>query len=145
MKLELKHLAPYLPYGLEFILLRYDKDIFVCQGLRIHKYSGGDYIMAIHENGEYNISIDGDWYKPILRLMSDLTRAEFKQIWEDSQCEKEEDDWVLEAISGGHIFCYADFQNITYRGIETLLANHFDVFGLITAGLAIDINTIKLF
>ena len=66
MKLELKHLAPYLPYGLKLI-----GDI---DNNPIDKYdiSTDGWLCYITNNGGGKGRISG--YKPILRPLSDLTK-----------------------------------------------------------------------
>ena len=125
MKLELKHLAPYLPYGLKIYCDFEDGDIMICQ---------------LECLGEEEAFLDGsDWhyktntaYKPILRPLSDLT-----------------DDQILE-LDNYHNFSIIHYSDIKtdptrypYTIVQKLLEWHFDVFGLIDAGLAIDINTLE--
>jgi|TARA_R110000764_G_C10728142_1_gene349041 hypothetical protein len=128
MKLELKHLAPYLPYGLK------------CKSTTI--------LFGEEDNGVYEmglISMRGvlkGTGKPILRPLSDLTKEDVALITE-----------------------YSDIENVAYNGnpsnlyftnteektfledyvdsLNYLYSRHFDVFGLIEAGLAIDINTLS--
>ncbi len=108
-KLELKHLAPYLPYGLK----------------GLGKYPNGDDNIR-----EINISnvmayVDNDINsKPILRPLSDLTN--YKGIFHN---------W--EYIINTELSC-----DITWYEWEALFEHHFDVFGLIEKGLAIDKNTL---
>ena len=137
MKLELKHLAPYLPYGLKM------------------KYKGGDAIeeMEAHHlaiNYEYNFK---DRFEIILRPLSDLTKKidlnkngdEFCFMSVYFQVDGDEEDkyniygtipeyWKHALKVGGR---YWD-----YWQTEILFEYHFDVFGLIEKGLAIDINTL---
>jgi len=120
MKLELKHLAPYLPYGLVFNLTR-SHNPFTCIGLTVHE----DGIMAHRKGGSSNVSLD-KYYKPVLRPMSDLTNEmAHKSGYKNANALK------LMVIS----------HKIPYIGMDNLFTHHFDVFGLIHAGLAIDINT----
>jgi len=114
MKLELKCLAAYLPYGLK----------------------GAEY------NGAYlyelqSVSFEGAGFrlperidcKPILRPLSDLTKEELIEqgFWHHIDFLTHEKQNPIEA---------------PYFMVEYLLSKHFDVFGLIEAGLAIDINTL---
>lgn len=132
-KLELKHLASYLPYGLKYI----DKDTKKIEKMR-----------SLHD--EIGM-VDFGWgnahefkeFKPILRPLSDLHRE--KQIAEYF-CSFIEHfkrltindhflDWS-EIDTEKHVLDYP------YNVIEMLIEWHFDVFGLIDKGLAIDINTL---
>jgi hypothetical protein len=124
-KLELKHLALYLPYG-----------------LKIGHKSGAKSIHILHHgNGIGSIShiLTSDLYKPILRPLSDIiTKIEHNG-------EKFVPLDILAYLFGyGCLeFDLTDVLNQPYKQIEKLLEWHFDIFGLIEAGLAIDINTLE--
>lgn len=121
MNLELKHLAPYLPYGLKLWYEHTDK-----KGQISNVYTIGEG----YDNDDIKISIDGGsdehiWmYKPMLRPMSYL--QEFSPA----------------------IYEYGWLPHKNVYGMQHLEAlilfeNHFDVFGLIEKGLAIDINELE--
>jgi hypothetical protein len=87
-------------------------------------------------------------YLPILRPLSDLHK--YNQIGDNSfrdelllKSELQNDferDFITDYIDKLH------FDKILYAPysiIEKLLEHHFDIFGLIESGLAIDINTLK--
>ncbi len=141
MKLELKHLAPYLPYGLR--LQYHDTKIGTLNSLSdINEY---DDIKISINYGE----LEHIWmFKPILRPMSDFDkplgqesdiysylmkynqgREECAQIDGDLDFDINEPIW-LSAKLGYEVHLF-------------LFEHHFDVFGLIPAGLAVDINTMK--
>jgi hypothetical protein len=127
MKLELKHLAPYLPYKLKAIDSDGNIDIVTC--------------IDIEE-------IDGYKIKPILRPLSDLkkeityNRENFVPIdWlEDKyytlslhkECER-----LLE-LDG-----YQWTNRLSCLLLLHLFEWHFDVFRLIEKGLVVDINTLQ--
>jgi len=132
MKLELKHLAGYLPYGLKTLtgwnnieeIIGFKDETYFIKGGNVYAY--GD----IQE------------CKPILRPLSDLTKEievnGQKFIPIEFNAFKHSKDDIIE------------FQNrfIHYKGmkfgiIERLLEWHFDIHGLIENGLAIDINTLQ--
>ena len=133
MKLELKHIAPYLPYDLRFDNGRdYEKDYLI--GIRAN-----DYNVKMPQGG------DGGYFrlekiKPILRPLSDLT----KKI-----------DHNGEILVPMDILCNEfrqydcfEFDNVNilnnpYNQIQKLLEWHFDIYGLIENNLAIDINTLE--
>ena len=130
MKLELKHLAPYLPYGLEIKthLLTNANRIKVTAVL-IH-----DQIEYYDEDSGYEI-INFTDIKPILRPLSDLT----KEIEHDGR------RFVPANIMGYEKGQYYLMRkptnyNMSYNNVTQLLEWHFDVFGLIDNGLAININ-----
>lgn len=115
MKLELKHIAPYLPYGLKYV----------------HKNIIWDltHLDSTTKNREY---------KPILRPLSDLTKEievngekfvpiEKIAIYGDNKA------YLEEAILTGLV------EVIVFN---MLLRWHFDLYNLIENGIAIDINTL---
>ena len=175
MKLKLKHLAPYLPYGLKGYF--YDKFDIVTEIDACYN------IISSLNNG--NILIKG--FKPILRPLSDLTKEievngerfipimnlcdlERKSVYWSSdgrkrlvKCEIFEQQvvkhdgydtfWAFGFHQDGFFYGYetdlkdddnSGMMNITkqFELFQKLFEWHFDVFGLIDAGLAIDINTI---
>lgn len=148
MKLELKHLAPYLPYGLR---VHYSglSDDDVSGEFTVIAYHVGNGISLIDdsalEEGDLSESfyLDYDFpIKPILRPLS-------------SMIEKESDE--LEDIIGCNFYIYASGNGIEIEDIiidpwggqsvlrmetlnriyEWLFAHHFDVFNLIENNLAI--------
>jgi hypothetical protein len=161
MKLELKHLALYLPYDLK------------CKSTTI--------LFGEEDNGIYEmglISMRGvlkGTGKPILRPLSDLTNSlnlfveifslctsinytknEIKDIF-DLRSPSRNYYLLTElnrqiSVSYDHdlrVFRYFDSKGESNQMksqlelFNVLFKNHFDIFGLIEKGLAIDINTIK--
>jgi hypothetical protein len=118
MKLELKHLAPYLPYGLN----------------GIHQ----DRIIDLNPNNLWVFTLNA---KPILRPLSDLDL----DLW--NIINDVDGEYYLQ-LDNGNVFltdtCDLNLFEIsrTINVLNQLFKNHFDVFGLIKRGLAIDINTI---
>ena len=98
MKLELKHIAPYLPYGVH-LMNSYGN----WHNTTLHKSIG------VYEMLEM---------KPILRPLSDLNDEE------------------------GEINTPESLQECCYSYVNILISEHYDVFGLIDKGLAIDKNTL---
>jgi hypothetical protein len=150
MKLELKHLAPYLPYGLKILRIsrgafRHSEDVS-----EIIKWSKND-IDILFGKRHHIRSV-----KPILRPLSDLT----KEIKINDKVTllfakdyflvsaKEEEGFILNGIIPGYwevninMLKSGDYGHLDYWVIEKLFEWHFDVLGLIEKGLAIDINTI---
>lgn len=145
VKLELKHLSPYLPYRLKI----QHKTIFQESG-----YESVDTLTS------YNIPnvIESDKRKPILRPLSDLSRVGCKETtinehtintllgYGDIEFShfKGDLDFIHEGNSSQR---YDSSKTISFKTFETvraeLLKGHFDVFGLIEKGLAIDINTLE--
>ena len=143
MKLELKHLSPYLPYGLEAVIrLREDSSLPI----------DDECIVKITCFEVAYLDSEYDEFRPILRPLSDLT----KEI--EVNGEKFTPIMVLELDS--HTLSINKYSNhLEIKGVESnewtyaidvyteIMCNlfewHFDVFGLIEKGLAIDINTLK--
>lgn len=149
MRLETKHLSAYLPYGVKVVI----KDTVV------------ELWMLCATSAQTRPSVHGYTYcqfkdlKPILRPLSYLTK--------DIECNGKIISPYREVnkILNGGIFT-PHFNNIEFNeygslridfgdhdsgysiNLETipvinyLLSLHFDIFGLIDAGLAIDINTL---
>jgi len=124
MKLELKHLAGYLPYGLKF------------DGKRNGWVSFDGNIKTLCP-----IDLDGRWeiIKPILRPLSDLTK-EIEVNGEKFVPSQEYNYLRFEEISTFKGGCNA-MKFIQARELELLYEMHFDIYGLIP-DLAIDINTL---
>lgn len=140
MKLELKHLAGYLPYGLK-CLYTHTKEV----GQISNIYTIGEG----YDNEDIKLSInflEGGhiWmYKPILRPLSDLTKeievnGELHQMWLLApNCEHYDGTQLINR--NGYKF---EIEELKYSTIQTMLRFHFDIFGLIENGLAVDINTL---
>ena len=122
MKLELKHLAPYSLYGLKVKLFN-----------NIDIITGIDFENGIIETMSNNNCLTKN-LKPILRPLSDFNKGLYSEIfktfnlnWQDSE------DFYLTPI---------DINSVSYELANILIKKHFDIFGLIEKGLAIDINTL---
>lgn len=132
-KLKLEHVAPYLPYGLKIQYL--ENEIVELVGFNRN---------TIYHTTGFFVELPCN-LKPILRPLSDLTKmfngdsCYISYMWysiisTDSDCfDKDE---FFETCELGMI------NNLPYIVIPFLLEHHFDVFGLIDKGLAIDINTL---
>ena len=135
MKLELKHLAGYLPYGLVF---RYDSEPSEYLMLGLTKES-----IKLDEATEdlkpcwvgYN-----DYYKPILRPLSDLGKKHIDYMWFELLGIDNEIFDKLEFIEKCELYQIDFLPIIVY---EYLLKNHFDVHNLIEKDLAININDLN--
>ena len=140
MKLELKHLSPYLPYGLKIKYLLTDS-------IQIEQVIGLGIDFVLTTEDDYSL----ESIKPILRPLSDLDNEVFIESVSDFEfipCE------VFEDHISGWCDAYNEWWNLQYPNflqmmdscpyevMQQLLEWHFDVFGLIDQNLAIDINTI---
>ena len=131
MKLELKHLAAYLPYNLKVIRNGFIGDLIAIM-------NDED---SIAESFEFKVSCSNWWenntdknhYKPILRPLSDLIKDEWSKVFLDSDIDNILSFYQVDK----NLDC------IEHYLVNLLLKNHFDIYGLIEAGLAIDINTLN--
>jgi len=138
MKLELKHLAPYLPYGVK--VKDVDNDTY-----EIVIYID-DLLIVRRTRRLCSIKIKIELTKLILRPLSDLfveieTNEKFIPVLElmelaDTDYERDFINNLEQIVKEGKI------EYMPYSLIKYLFEWHFDVFGLIEAGLAIDINKI---
>jgi hypothetical protein len=132
MKLELKYLAPYLPYGLK--ITDGKNDTFSTLELKPQMLG---VIEDVNQFYRWFVSKD---FKPILRPLSDLTKEiegenEISELHRLSSYSHEVFNKLVENKLDPYFLEYWIF--------EILIKNHFDIFGLIPAGLAIDINTLN--
>jgi hypothetical protein len=124
--LTIKHLAGYLPFGLKIL----------------NGWGDIKTLTVFYLNDENNGVFFG--IKPILHPLSDLTKEievngeKFVPISElKSQCSYEISNEIDKFI------IYKNYGDMPYWVIKKLLEWHFDIYGLIENGLAIDINTLK--
>jgi len=119
MKLELKHLTPYLIYKLSILQESKinSKEPNICELKSI------DTCVNMINFGHGN-ALELHEFKPILRPLSDLTKEEKEQL----------------SIYPMEI---KDIKIIPYPIMLKLFEWHIDVFGLIEQNLAIDSNTLK--
>jgi hypothetical protein len=177
-KIELKHLAPYLPYGLQVMM--------PC--MHDSPEPNIDELDSLCVSGKINVQrnspIEFGEFKPILRPLSGLTKEIaingetlmpvkelFQMSYESVFNHRFDGEWENEFNDGDEnigitaierlpkVWRYGltvelpksflfsangDFMTIpTFTMYNKLFEWHFDVFGLIEKGLAIDINTIK--
>jgi hypothetical protein len=146
-KLKFENVSPYLPYGLKCM---YKNEVFEMTSLFRpsklsinHLFYKKVWPVWADDSSEFNHdylhkkSCCGKGHslkdiKPILRPLSDLLNPEFRQIAHDLGADIDYEAAVYDIQRGWtkqHLY-------------EILLQNHFDVFGLIDAGLAIDYNTL---
>ena len=148
MKLDIKHIAPYLPYGVNCRYKYLSSDKYTKAKLtgvtlrevettykRKRRGCVGDLI-----GFEGNNNIQDLKFKLELRPLSSLTK----------EIEHNGEKFVpMERIkeSQRHLFFRNDIDapldGLQFSEIQKLFSWHFDVFGLIEQGLAIDLNTVK--
>ncbi len=130
--LTLEHLSSYLPWGLDVEIESVDgKEILpltaitVKDGNEIITLSNTDYYLCSPEDNDFNI-------KPILRPLSDLTIKYYWDNLKDGDCElSEEKINEIKSSARGYLKLYQ---------LNYLFKHHFDVFGLIESGSALNIN-----
>jgi hypothetical protein len=149
MRLEIKHLAAYLPYGLKGIYSEYiDKEKTDLGSFEKEELIG----LNFKEEKiflTFGYVTERDDFVPILRPLSDLEKEIevngekfvpiefFGEHYTDHLVKFEKPDCIVLEDS------YLLSQNVLgapFAIIEKLFEWHFDVFGLIEKGLAIDIN-----
>jgi len=132
-KLKLEHLAPYLPYGLKCwsttIILNsetenriYEMGLISLRG--VLKGTGIPILRPLSDLTK-EIAVNGKTFVP-----KELLEARYYTLDLYKQCDRiiEDSRWINQC---------------DYLLIQHLLEWHFDVFGLIEKGLAIDINTLN--
>ena len=165
MKLELKHLAPYLPYGLEVNANDSDLGIknFTGEISSWEYYNTRFNVWSEYKLESHMVSIKN--IKPILRPISSMTKEEAYEFgiltvgrtdMEDKEIgvgemklmgdtyptiiyqdqEDEEYSVIIQFSSIG--VCMGGIVMISYEAYEWLFKNHFDVFNLIENNLAIE-------
>ena len=157
MKLELKHIAPYLPYGVNCRYKYLSNDKYTKAKLtgltfteiettykRKIKGCAGDLIGFEGNNNIHDLK-----FKLELRPLSDLTKEievngeKFVPTEKYSDVFGINDDYLIEAMNGECGIDIEDCKNLPQYVFDWLASLHFDVSGLIEQGLAIDLNTVK--
>ena len=136
MKLEIKHLAPYLPYKLK---------LYNRQGIirTMYTFESNDKYINIED-------VDCLNYKPILRPLDALkspithngkTFIALHELLKDNcfNLEKMTEERINEFEA-----TFIDAYSWSYKDAITLCSWHYDIFNLIEKGLAIDINSLSL-
>lgn len=123
MKLKLKQLAAYLPYGLRLTNCAKPMNGRMCELLSKYDYNTMKPILQ-------PLSLD-ELMKVVLTDMGECTILDYiATSKKDSQL-------------NARLLLDGKYDQLEYWKIERLVALHLDVFKLIPAGLAIDINTLK--
>jgi hypothetical protein len=131
MKLELKHLTGYLPYGLKIKVLNYKSDYV---GIEYSEIDGYYYLAdTLHFNYKGG-GIRGKSLKEIkiyLKPLSDLSKEDLHIFSIDFRV-------MFKSKKKINIENY-----ISLNDSEWLFENHFDIYGLIEKGLAISIHDVE--
>jgi len=138
MKLELKHLAPYLPYGLKIL-----------DNIRGRNHINDDTYLLEPKNIHRCLTFASENEKPILRPLSDLTKEIEHNGEKFVPIRKllEANSFNLEKMETEYINSFAKSMveiQMAYDDAQLLLRWHFDIFGLIEKDLAVNINTLSV-
>lgn len=157
-QLETKHLAPYLPYGLMTDKGKLISIQDVCRNVKIpilkfevsiNKYDITEQIIKYpdFEPSKYHYEAGLiTKIKPILRPISSMVGENGFIMFELLGLDFTTQDNDVFVSEEGRVYFEDELnfnvQHLKYETIEKLFENHFDVFGLIEKGLAININTL---
>ena len=127
MKLELKHLVPYLSSGLNIKDVKHGS---VFEALHFITTTHQDFSLF---KGNLDQLINDKYLKPILFPLSSLTKDEMKNITKSDFNRYSEDylDTILNTMKRE-----INSKKLPYYLMEKLFERKFDVFGLIDAGLS---------
>jgi hypothetical protein len=135
-KIELKHIAPYLPYNLKYC--RVSKSVVTLKNevkeMGVVSTTGNIHNINNNLLGDYtNVS-----YLPILKPLSDLTNEELRLAMNKVEFISHIDWTTTEREGIIKRYSYDRWLNdIPYVIIQYLFSKHYDVFDLIKKGLAI--------
>ncbi len=140
MKLEIKHIAPYLPYGLKIELKK-------------NTYPKTTEIVDLEfEHLKYLVKSLNHTIKPLLRPLSYIDaelidkKEGFKFRLKDCFCNglDIECNELIKKIKTNTLYTPWTFVlRSSYLLVQNLLEHHFDIYGLIEKGLAIDMCSIE--
>ena len=147
MELKIEHLAPYLPYGLTFLMEsepnskepNTDELKSIDVGLKMVNFGWG--------NAKSLTEI-----KPILKPLSTLTKELYYELSGKSENDSfgfwygkhngnnDKRDYIYHSGYSSRLYFICDgYGQFSYKMMEFFLKNKFDVFGLINAGLATEL------
>lgn len=145
MELEIKHIAYYLPYGLEGYAMgehvegtEYDENP-IPKLFTVHALFSDNQLSVICDGKKEMIALS-DFF-PHLRPLSDLQNKEL-DLWIEfgTKIDELNTDYLIEALVNGTF--YAKDLCFAFRVYEVLHEMKFDIHWLIPSKLAIDINTL---
>ena len=146
MELEIKHLAPYLQYylKLQYIIRGEVVKTGVMRSINHNPFETHPTKISLDFGEEEHIWM----FKPIFRPIQEV-----EQYFEDLYGRLENQD-VTDYFDADFLASHDNIEiseiqllepeQIPYGTIQVLLKHHFDIFGLIEKGLAIDINTLSV-
>ena len=129
-KLELKHLAAYLPYNLKVTFEHDEEHTHDLVGLN-YNWQGVDLISQFGDFGRSEI----EKAKPILRPLSDLANEIEHKGEKFMPADKLPHLYLSYLIDDPELI-----MTIEYEDVQKLISWHFDVFNLIEKGLAVPLT-----
>ena len=126
MKLEIKHIAPYLPYGLPLYMTAYTDEVSGRVELELAIQTVEQVLACV------NRGVENKHYFPILKPLTGLKSEDISSCYYSEILHNWRD--IEQDLSNGTAYL---------KAYNYLVSNHYDVFGLIDNGLAIDINEVK--
>jgi len=138
MELELKHLAPYLPYKLK-IYTPNSTWIGISSVLNYANKPTVEIYPILRPLSDLTkeIEVNGERFVPE-SLMSDMGHSVLFKNGK-FRCDLDEDILAEFPVLGKPY----NIEWLPYKMVDKLFEWHFDVFGLIEQGLAIDVNTLS--
>lgn len=137
MELEVKHLAPYLPYGLKLQYVEREKviSIGIMRTISHNDFETHPTRIDINYEGQEHIWM----FKPLLRRKTYLHSLQSEMLirWGGGLSDRAKAQWIKEVTDD---MMYSAFNSLRYDFVELMLENHIDVFGLIDAGLATELS-----
>lgn len=140
MKIEIKHIAPYLPYKINPLKIKWFDGIYTLDGLT------GAWNVDLRQAMMVKRNVHIETIKPILRPLKDKIK-EGKSPDDTGYIDPNDlfidhnGNLAIDFSVGGQTISWDIFSIQNYLN-EEYFSKHYDVFGLIPAGLAIDINSI---
>lgn len=136
MELEVKHLAPYLPYGLKLQYVEREKVIStgIMRTISHNDFETHPTRVDINYEGQEHIWM----FKPLLRRKTYLHSLQSEMLirWGSGLSDRAKAQWIKEVTDD---MMYSAFNSLRYDFVELMLENHIDVFGLIDVGLATEL------
>lgn len=154
-KLESKHIAGYLPYGLKIWVKDYLTGRLYYPELTTIPLT----VTADKIGLDFFLETERKNVKPIFRPLSDIPLKVIKDnmTFNDLICFKDESySLELNMLGNEILMCQNAYDSwevdirvdtiaeLPFWIVNILIENHFDIYGLIEKGLAIDINTLNI-
>ena len=162
MELTIKHLAPYLPYEIEFVadywnrnFAKYTEVSETLNCVELDKIIRGDYenvnlLLRPLSDLTKEITHNGETFVPIEELYRKKVSERILKFTISDSGTSYFIQWEYEKEHGGETAVDYDsiqkkniLQSISVQDFIYLCSWHFDIFGLIENNLAIDLNTLN--